>query len=254
MTINRKHLPEWTTLILVISSALALGQTSPGPGKPKTTDTSQDKTQKTLPGKNPSPTPQAQLPTKSGATAAQSPGGTPQKTPLGPAALQTVPITKTPANSSPNAQPFPGYTKVVDGNTLTKDQFRALPANAVIQEQGKKVTKQELLNQAPARLQATSSASRHQRMARFIEVRNRFLQKQQSDLKARDNKVLAEFARRKAGEELFIRSTQYVAIRNQALDLQAQYAQASPAEKPRLELQARELQKQLKNLKTANLY
>src|SRR5215813_12472840 len=103
---NGRSLSRWI-VILVSSAALATAQTSP-PGRPKATDSSQDKTQKNLPGKTAAPTP---------------------------------PVPRVPQNAPATANRI----STVDGNTLSKDQFRALPTNAVIQVQGKQVTKQGLL-------------------------------------------------------------------------------------------------------------
>ena len=212
--IRTKALSGWISSVLAISATLALSQISLAQVKPRTTDSSQDK--KTPPSRTPTPPPAA--------------------TPLAP-----PPITS----------PVVNRTSTVDGSTLTKDQFRALPPNALIRIQGNQVTKQEMLDKVKTRGQTTPAISP---TARLNEVRNKFSQKQQADLKSRNDKVIAALAQRRISEEAFTRSAQFLAIHNEALSLQSQYDRATPGEKTRLETRARELQRQLQTLKATSLH
>jgi hypothetical protein len=143
---------------------------------------------------------------------------------------------------------------IVDGNTLGKEQFRALPPSALIQVQGRQVTKQAMLDQVKTRPQRASTISSQQRTARLNELRGRFLQKQQAELRSRNEKVMAAFTQRRVHEEAFTHSAQFLKIHNEAIALRSEYDRASPSQKTRLEARARELQRQLQNLKASNLH
>jgi hypothetical protein len=216
MMIRTKAFSGWISSLLAISATMAFFQISLAQVKPRTTDSTQDKTQKTPPLRTPVPPPAA--------------------TPLAP-----PPITA----------PVMNRTNTVDGSTLTKDQFRALPPNAVIRIQGSQITKQEMLDKIKVKGQTMSAVSP---TAKLNELRNKFLQKQQTDLKSRNDKVMAALAQRRINEETFTRSAQFLAIHNEALSLQSQYDRATPGEKTRLETRARELQRQLQTLKTTSLH
>ena len=213
----KSNVSGWSGSMLVIAAVLVAAQVLQGQVNPKITDSNQAKPQKTLPARTPVPPPAA--------------------TPL-------FPVTGSPAQNRASA---------IDGNTLTKDQFRALPLSAVVQVQGRQTTKQEILDKARTNLHTSSRATPQQLSARLSEVRTKFLQKQQADLKSRNDKVLAALAQRRANEEVFARSPQFLALHNEALSLQSQYDRATPAEKTKLESRARELQKQLQKLKAANM-
>jgi len=217
LQMTKNDFSAWNYSILAVAAVLVASQALQGQVKPKITDSNQAKPQKTLPARTPVPPPAA--------------------TPLVPATGSAV----------------QNRAGTIDGNTLTKDQFRALPPSAVIQVQGRQTTKQEILDKARTNLHASSRATSQQLSARLNDVRTKFLQKQQADLKSRNDKVQAALAQRRANEEVFTRSPQFLALHNQAVSLQAEYDRATPAEKTKLESRARELQKQLKNLKAANM-
>jgi len=202
----------------VLSVTLAAGQTSPARDKLRVGDQGQDKRQKTLP--------------------ARTPG--------------SLPVTPSP--SSPAVLAGVNRSAIVDGSTLSKEQFRALPSSTLIQVQGRQVTKQAMLDQVKPWPQRASTISSQQRTARLNELRGRFLQKQQAELRARNEKVMAAFAQRRGHEEAFTRSAQFLKIHSEAISLQSEYDRASLSQKTRLEARARELQRQLQNLKASNLH
>ena len=146
-----------------------------------------------------------------------------------------------------------GKANVVDGSKMTKEAFLGMPNNAVILlPEGRQVTKQQMLDESKARF-VQREASLSKTAQPLDDERAKFAQKQRSDLKARNDKVLAEIARYNSKAQAFLQSAQYLSIHNEATALNAQYAQASPAEKRRIEQRAQKLQRQLENLKAANL-
>jgi hypothetical protein len=165
---------------------------------------------------------------------------------------QTAPG-KTPAIVKDTADQKLGKPKVVDGSKLSKQDFRALPDNAVILVPGgKQVTKQELLDEAKAKL-AQLKSNPPKTAQSLASLRAQFEKKQHDDLVARNAKVTAEIARYKTKEQAMLQSTSYQAIQSEASNLHLQYQKASPAEKQKIENRARELQKQLEDLKSRNL-
>src|SRR5262249_49898031 len=143
----------------------AISQSSFAQVKPRNTDSAQDKAQKT-------PTPKA-MPAPPGL--APVPSLTPSTT-----------LPTTPSGNNVGLQ-----KNVVNGTTLTKEQFRALPPNAVIQLPGKQVTKQELLNNVKA---PVPGAGRQATFSRLNELRSKLIEKQRADLKLRNDKVMAALA------------------------------------------------------------
>src|SRR5262249_51284827 len=165
----------------------------------------------------------------------------------------TVSGGKTPVINKDAAEQSLGKPKIVDGSKLTKEAFRALPGNAVILlPGGQQTTKQQMLDDAKAKLSKLQSASPKSEQS-LASIRAKFEQKQQADLRTRNDKVLAEIARYKSREQAFLQSPSYQTIQNEANGLHAQYTKASPAEKQKIENRARELQKQLEGLKSSQL-
>jgi hypothetical protein len=145
-----------------------------------------------------------------------------------------------------------GRSRPVNGATMSKDQFRALPNSTVILlPGGKQTTKQEMLDSLKTKFAPQKSTP--PKAAAKTDARAAFMQKQTSEMKTRNGKVQTEMSRLKAKDQAFQQSPQYQAISNEAVQLQAQYQKASPAEKQKIEMRARQLQKDLEAMRTRNM-
>lgn len=135
--------------------------------------------------------------------------------------------------------------QVVSGERLTKQQFEALPDNALIEFKGQRATKasiraREAQNRATAeRMNALARQTR----AEFEQRRIQFGQQRKAKLEADRAKAMAEFARLNQAN-----SRQIKAIEVEAAQLQERSKRASTAEKARIEERAYQLLQQLRGL------
>ena len=150
-----------------------------------------------------------------------------------------------------NAQAGP----VVNGAQITKEQFRALPPETVLDVQGKKITKAELLAEAKAKsdqaIQAQTKTLQAKAASDFEAARAKFLEQQETELQARNAKVTAEITRLKTLQSQFEASAAYKAIEKETADMQARYGSASPADRAKLQARAQVLHQQLRQMQAS---
>lgn len=283
MTRQNKQFAFVALLVAALATAhMGLAQTATP--KPEPGDATKKNIGPKIGGVSPMATPKATPTPTPKATPAPTPKATPIPAPIIP--VQKPPMTPTPIKGGPKppivATPTPvatprvgiigeptpkggkkpvgvpekdggnvGKGKSVDGSKMTKDQFRSMPNSTVILlPGGKQTTKQQMMDALEARFKAQKSTP--PKTASRTDARSTFMQKQQTEIKSRNGKVQTEMARLKTKDQAFQQSSQYQAINTEALQLQAQYQKASPAEKQKIEARARQLQKQLEDLRARN--
>jgi hypothetical protein len=163
---------------------------------------------------------------------------------------QQAPMTA--QTGAPNEQTGSQAGPVINSAQLTKEQFRALPPNAVLDIQ---ITKAELLAQAKARseqeIQSQAKSLQAKVAADFNAARTKFLEQQNAELQARNAKVMAEIIRLKNLESQFEASLAYKVIETETTDLQAQFDNASPADRAKIQARARVLHEQLRQMQAS---
>ena len=132
---------------------------------------------------------------------------------------------------------------VAAASALTPQQFEALPPTAVIEIDGRRITKELFLSRREAALDRTFDKMKAQRgraAAEFAVARKAFMDGEKATLDEANRKVLAEVERlRSADAERH--GPNWDARREQAASLLKQAASADPLEQSRLEKQAADL-------------
>jgi hypothetical protein len=141
-------------------------------------------------------------------------------------------------------QSVPG--QVIKIERLTKDQFNALPDNAVIEVNGVQMTKQQLIMANKQKKNELINQLKLNVPKTQVEAaQTKFLQEQK-------NKLDAENARIKSAFESQVKLTgtdstaKFTAIQKEAIELFTKSKNATPAEQQQIEQRAKELTEQLK--------
>ncbi len=161
-----------------------------------------------------------------------------------------------------NLQQTPKPAQIYKTEQLTKEQFKALPDNAVIEHKGKRETKkqyvaeqeqvakarhEQIMKHIDAKYRATGDAQR----AKFVKIRKDQIEANNARLMA---KIKAENTKRKqvasrtqpSSKAL---SPQYIAIQKEALQLYARSQKATtPDERKQIDQRAGQLVQQLKQM------
>jgi hypothetical protein len=146
---------------------------------------------------------------------------------------------------SADLQSVPGQAIKIEG--LTKNQFKSLPDNAVIEVNGIHMTKQQLIAvQKQKRNELMNLPKPSTAKPQFDAARTKFLQEQQ-------NKLNAENARVKTAFDSQVKlnnanATKFTAIQKEALELSNKSNNATPEQQQQIEQRAKELVDQLKQM------
>jgi len=145
--------------------------------------------------------------------------------------------------------PVPGVHKI---GQMTKEQFKALPDNAVIEINGRQVTKQHYLAEIEQKHMQASHAKMQamgaQMKADFEKRRVQFLKDQRAKLDASNAHVQAQFASLRQQSADPARASKHKAIQQEARQLYIKSKTASPADRDQIEKRAGELLQQLKQM------
>jgi len=143
---------------------------------------------------------------------------------------------------SPAADNLSAQGKVLKGEELTKEQFKALPDSAVIEFKGQQKTKGQIIAEVEQKRKQTLAKMKNVSKSQFEVTRAKFLQEQKAKIEAANAKAKADFERLKAN------SAKYAAIKQEALQLFNKSKTATPAEQEQIEKRANELLQQLKQM------
>jgi len=146
------------------------------------------------------------------------------------------------AASSFAAENLSAQGKVLKGEQLTKEQFKALPDNAVIEFKGQQKTKGQIIAEEEQKSKQALAKLKNVSKPQFEAARAKFLQEQKAKLDADNAKAKAEFERMKT------KFSKYAEIKNEAMQLQGKSKTAPPAEQEQIEKRANELLQQLEAL------
>jgi hypothetical protein len=132
---------------------------------------------------------------------------------------------------------------VIAAGALTGDQFKALSPDAVIEIDGKRMTKRDFIESRTKALEQAIQKMKAMRAAAANEFETRhkaFLDAEQAKLKAANKKVDDEVARLVAADAA-AHGLNWEARKKQAADLLQQAKSATPTERSTLEKQAADL-------------
>jgi len=132
--------------------------------------------------------------------------------------------------------------KFLKGEQLTKEQFKALPDNALIEFKGQQKTKGQIIAEEEQKSKQALAKMKNVSKSQFEAARAKFLQEQKAKIEAANAKAKADFNRLKAN------SAKYAAIKQEALQLFNKSKTAPPAEQEQIEKRANELLQQLKQI------
>lgn len=130
---------------------------------------------------------------------------------------------------------------------LTRRQFKALPATAVIEMKGQRITKAQILARADAQRKAASAeleANRRLDRAAFEAKRAQFLRQQQAQLSAGNARASAEASRLTASAALQVRTRETIQQEAAQLLIRSRSTR-TPAERAQIEQRAAELLREL---------
>jgi hypothetical protein len=136
---------------------------------------------------------------------------------------------------------------VIAAKGPTKQQFNALPDNAIFEYKGRRLTKGQFLANA-SRAHATASARREaalsQNRARFEGFRTKFLSDQHARLQTKNARLYAELTR--IHQVQVAMSPQRQALERETRDISTRSRNASPAERAQLNQRAAMALRQLR--------
>jgi hypothetical protein len=136
--------------------------------------------------------------------------------------------------------------QVIKIEGLTKDQFNALPNNAVIEVNGVQMTKQQIIaSKKQNKNEPINKLKNNSTKSQFEAAKTKFLQEQQNKLNAENAKFKAAF-----DSQVKLTSADSVAkfntIQKEAIELFNKSKNATPVEQQQIEQRAKELTDQLK--------
>ena len=146
------------------------------------------------------------------------------------------------AASSFAAENLSAQGKFLKGEQLTKEQFKALPDNAVIEFKGQQKTKSQIIAEEEQKRTQSLAKMKNASKSQFEAARAKFLQEQKVKLDADNAKAKTEF------ERLKTKSSKYAEIKKEALQLFNKSKTAPPADQEQIEKRSAELLNQLKAL------
>jgi hypothetical protein len=145
----------------------------------------------------------------------------------------------------PRPDQAPSSNVMITVGGLTKPQFDALPANAIVmQKGGMRMTKSEIVARA-TKQRADAMALRQQRLRDFQAHRARVLSDDQAKLRAKNAKLYAELTRLHQAQVAM--SPQRQALEREARDISMRSRNASPAERAQLNQRAAMALRQLRS-------
>jgi hypothetical protein len=139
--------------------------------------------------------------------------------------------------------PGPAEQRDRHGQGLTKPQFDALPANAIVMQKGKRIAKSEIIARA-AKERADSMARGQQRVRDFQAHRARVLSAEQAKLRTKNARLYAELTR--LHQVQVAMSPQRQALYREASDISMRSRNASAAERAQLNQRAAVALRQLR--------
>ena len=147
------------------------------------------------------------------------------------------------ARSSNREEKPSNDASAITAHGLTREQFQALPPNALIEINGEHITKSEFQGRIVEGLQKASKQLpdiRARGLTAFEARRNALMRKREATLAEANKKVEAEIAKLVAADAAE-HGANWEARKKQAADLLAQAAKAAPTERSALEKQAADL-------------
>lgn len=147
------------------------------------------------------------------------------------------------AVSSAHAEDQAGRAGPIAAQDLTPQQFEALPPTAIIEIDGKPLTKAEFQARRQMAIRRAFEAMKEQRSriaAEFAAQRQAFLDQEKTRLDAANRKVQEEVDRLRAADAA-LHGPNWDARRDQAAALLKQASTAAPPEQSRLEKEAADL-------------
>ena len=135
-----------------------------------------------------------------------------------------------------------------DVNQMTTQQFRALPSTAMINYDGRSMTKAAFIEQRRKELRAHTKNLRTEANVKFQGTKAQFERKQTLDLAARNARVKAVADGYDQRLKQLASSPAYSALAKEANDIVHAYHSASPAEQAKLKLRAAELHSRLQKM------
>jgi len=135
-----------------------------------------------------------------------------------------------------------------DVNQMTNQQFRALPSTAMINYDGKSMTKASFIEQRRKELRAHAKSSQTRADVKFQGAKAQFEQKQKLDLAARNARVKAAAESYDRRMKQLSTSPAYSALAKEANDIVRRYPSAPPSEQAKLKQRAAELHSQLQEM------
>ncbi len=152
------------------------------------------------------------------------------------------------APNCPTCGPHPGQARpsnaIITASGLTKPQFDALPANAIVMQKGMRTTKGEIIARA-AKERADATARRQQRVRDFQAHRARVLSAEQAKLRTKNARLYAELTR--IHQVQVAMSPQRQELERETRDISTRSRNASPAEREQLNQRAAVALRQLRS-------
>jgi hypothetical protein len=135
---------------------------------------------------------------------------------------------------------------------LNREQFKALPDNAVVERNGKTMSKKQFIAAEKRSAKALRERKMPQIRAKLKAAADsenaKFLKEQRAQLDAENTRRLKEEKARRKNVKSQTHSPQYLAIRKETMELHTKYQQATPAEREKIDKRAGELTAQLKRM------
>jgi hypothetical protein len=134
-------------------------------------------------------------------------------------------------------------TSIIPANTLTREQFKALSPDAVIEIGGERISKREFIERRTKAVEQAISEMQEERVkaeTEFEAKRKAFLDAERAKLEEANKKVEAEVARLVAADAA-AHGPNWEARKKQAADILEQAKRATPTRRSALEKQAADL-------------
>jgi len=137
--------------------------------------------------------------------------------------------------------------QVIKVESLTKDQFKALPDNAVIEVKGVQMTKQQLIAlQKQKRNELVKLTKTDMAKPQFEAAKTKFYQGQQNKLNSENARVKATFDSQSQLNSS--NAVKFTSIQKEAMELSNKSKNATPEQQQQIEQRAKELVDQLKQM------
>lgn len=144
-----------------------------------------------------------------------------------------------------------GKTQVFKIEQITKEQFKTLPDNAMVEFKGRQMTKRQFIAESEQKAKEIAQGHKAQAEAKgkaeFEARRAKFLQEEKQRIAANNAKARAEFLRLKQHASS-AQAQRVSAIRQEAIQLNIRAKNASPAELEQIDKRAGQLIHELNQL------